>query len=91
MFLNCTFHYFYSSKSDSPKQQSKKLKKLLRLQEKPKQKGKGGFKLRKSLKEKSNKHKVAKVKGKPFLSQLLCCIKIVPLVINRCFVYSKVH
>lgn len=51
------------SKSDSPKQQSKKLKKLLRLQEKPKHKGKsGGFKLRKSMKEKSNKHKVVKSK-----------------------------
>lgn len=54
---------YSSSKSDSPKQQSKKLKKLLK-QDKPKSKAKaehksGGFKLKKSAKT----NKKSKPKG----------------------------
>ena len=67
VFKNFLYH-LCSSKNDTPKQQSRKLRKLLRLQEKPKQKGKGGgFKLKKSLKEKSNKHKAMKPKGESFI------------------------
>ena len=73
MNSDCTqlklFHstsFLWSSKSDSPKQQSKKLKKLLK-QDKPKSKAKAehkgsGFKLKKSAKA----NKKSKPKGTKF-------------------------
>jgi len=72
--IGCTqltklFSFLRSSKSDSPKQQSKKLKKLLK-QDKPKSKTKaehkgGGFKLKKATKA----NKKSKPKG---LSSSVC-------------------
>lgn len=93
-----SFSTVYSSKSDTPKQQSKKLKKLLKQQDKPKQKGRsGGFKLRKSLKEITNKHKTVKPKGEnnshllPVRERLHCAGDIEMLFVQNYSNFQPAH